>query len=83
MLSIDTEGWDFDVLFGGSLMLDRTYYLKFEYHRRGAYPFFVLCHSAVSVTACSLLLLLKQETGQTTNCKMQLGCWMENVSRIN
>ena len=41
MLSVDTEGWDFDVLFGGSSTLDRTYYLEFEYHRRGAYPFFL------------------------------------------
>jgi FkbM family methyltransferase len=39
MLSVDTEGWDFDVLFGGSTTLDRTYYLEFEYHRRGAYQF--------------------------------------------
>jgi len=32
VLAIDTEGWDFDVLFGASSVLDRTYYLEFEYH---------------------------------------------------
>ena len=42
MLSVDTEGWDFDVLFGGSTTLDRTYYLEFEYHRRGVFRFFCL-----------------------------------------
>jgi FkbM family methyltransferase len=42
MLSIDAEGWDFDVLFGGSTTLDRTYYLEFEYHRRGVFRFFCL-----------------------------------------
>ena len=38
MLSIDTEGRDFDVLFGASSTLDRTYYLEFEYHIDGDYP---------------------------------------------
>jgi len=35
ILQIDTEGWDFDVLFGASSVLDRTYYLEFEYHSQG------------------------------------------------
>ena len=35
MLSIDAEGWDFDVLFGGSTMLDRTLYLEYETHTDG------------------------------------------------
>ena len=35
VLAIDTEGWDFDVLFGASSVLDRTYYLEFEYHMIG------------------------------------------------
>ena len=35
VLSIDTEGRDFDVLFGASSALDRTYYLEFEYHIDG------------------------------------------------
>ena len=38
VLSIDTEGRDFDVLFGASSTLDRTYYLEFEYHIDGDYP---------------------------------------------
>jgi FkbM family methyltransferase len=35
MLLIDVEGWDFDVLFGASSVLDRTQYLEFEYHSTG------------------------------------------------
>jgi FkbM family methyltransferase len=35
MLLIDVEGWDFDVLFGASSVLDRTQYLEFEYHKTG------------------------------------------------
>jgi len=35
VLQIDVEGWDFDVLFGASNTLDRTYYLEFEYHSVG------------------------------------------------
>jgi FkbM family methyltransferase len=35
MLSIDAEGWDFDVLFGGSSTLDRTLYLEYETHTDG------------------------------------------------
>ena len=35
ILSIDTEGWDFDVLFGASSTLDRTFYVEFEYHKTG------------------------------------------------
>ncbi|KAL7525507.1 hypothetical protein ACHAXR_001431, partial [Thalassiosira sp. AJA248-18] len=35
ILQIDVEGWDFDVLFGSSSTLDRTYYLEFEYHETG------------------------------------------------
>ena len=40
VLNIDVEGWDFDVLFGASSTLDRTYYLEFEYHSNSAYPSF-------------------------------------------
>ena len=29
------EGYDFDVLFGASSVLDRTHYLEFEYHEQG------------------------------------------------
>ncbi|KAL3766071.1 hypothetical protein ACHAW5_007766 [Stephanodiscus triporus] len=35
LLAIDAEGWDFDALFGASSVLDRTYYLEFEYHMIG------------------------------------------------
>ena len=35
VLSIDTEGHDFDVLFGATSTLDRTHFLEFEYHRKG------------------------------------------------
>ena len=35
VLSIDTEGLDFEVLFGAGSVLDRTYYLEFEYHETG------------------------------------------------
>jgi FkbM family methyltransferase len=35
ILQIDVEGWDFDVLFGASSVLDRTHYLEFEYHSVG------------------------------------------------
>jgi len=35
ILQIDTEGWDFDVLFGAGSILDRTHYLEFEYHSVG------------------------------------------------
>lgn len=34
-LSIDTEGLDFEVLFGAGPVLDRTMYLEFEYHNTG------------------------------------------------
>jgi FkbM family methyltransferase len=32
VLSIDVEGYDFDVMFGAGSVLDRTEYLEFEYH---------------------------------------------------
>ena len=35
ILQIDVEGFDFNVLFGASSVLDRTHYLEFEYHNRG------------------------------------------------
>jgi len=35
ILSIDVEGFDFDVLFGAGNVLDRTEYLEFEYHKVG------------------------------------------------
>jgi len=35
VLSIDTEGWDFNVLFGAGAVLDRTHYLEFEAHEVG------------------------------------------------
>jgi hypothetical protein len=38
VLAIDAEGWDFDALFGASSVLDRTYYLEFEYHMIGKPP---------------------------------------------
>ena len=57
MLSVDTEGWDFDVPIGGSLTLDRTYCLEFEYHRRGAYPFF--CALSLSCILHSLLTAIQ------------------------
>ena len=34
-LSIDVEGYDFDVLFGAGNVLDRTEYLEFEFHEVG------------------------------------------------
>ena len=37
MLLIDTEGSDFDVLFGAGDVLDRTEYLEFEYHEVGSW----------------------------------------------
>jgi FkbM family methyltransferase len=35
VLSIDVEGFDFDVMFGAGSVLDRTEYLEFEYYRQG------------------------------------------------
>lgn len=35
ILQIDVEGWDFNVLFGASSVLDRTQYLEFEFHSDG------------------------------------------------
>ena len=35
ILSIDVEGFDFDVIFGAGSVLDRTEYLEFEYHIKG------------------------------------------------
>eukprot|EP00559_Dactyliosolen_fragilissimus_P005908 CAMPEP_0184861296 /NCGR_PEP_ID=MMETSP0580-20130426/6009_1 /TAXON_ID=1118495 /ORGANISM="Dactyliosolen fragilissimus" /LENGTH=294 /DNA_ID=CAMNT_0027358725 /DNA_START=293 /DNA_END=1174 /DNA_ORIENTATION=- len=37
VLAIDVEGYDFDVLFGAGSVLDRTYYIEFEYHGKGAW----------------------------------------------
>jgi len=37
ILSIDVEGFDFDVLFGAGTVLDRTQYLEFEFHAIGAW----------------------------------------------
>jgi FkbM family methyltransferase len=37
VLSIDVEGFDFDVLFGAGSVLDRTEYLEFEYHIFGTW----------------------------------------------
>jgi len=37
ILQIDVEGWDFDVLFGASSVLDKTHYLEFEYHNTGSW----------------------------------------------
>jgi len=35
ILQIDVEGFDFNVLFGASSVLDRTHYLEFEYNGNG------------------------------------------------
>jgi FkbM family methyltransferase len=47
VLRVDVGGWDFDVLFGASSVLDRTYYLEFEYHQVGEFHFvffpFLIC----------------------------------------
>jgi FkbM family methyltransferase len=76
MLSVDTEGWDFDVLFGGSSTLDRTYYLEFEYHRRGAYSF-VCVLSVCGIIHCSLttIYVANRELGklQTARCSEVVG----------
>ncbi len=37
ILSVDVEGFDFDVLFGAGNVLDRTEYLEFEYHQVGSW----------------------------------------------
>lgn len=37
ILSVDVEGFDFDVLFGAGSVLDRTQYLEFEYHMVGSW----------------------------------------------
>lgn len=37
ILSIDVEGFDFDVLFGAGSVLDRVEYLEFEYHVSGTW----------------------------------------------
>jgi len=37
ILSVDVEGFDFDVLFGAGSVLDRTQYLEFEYHIYGSW----------------------------------------------
>ena len=37
ILSIDVEGFDFNVLFGAGSVLDRTQYLEFEYHQVGSW----------------------------------------------
>jgi FkbM family methyltransferase len=42
ILNIDAEGWDFHVLFGSSSVLDRTYYVEFEYHMQGLFHFLLL-----------------------------------------
>ena len=47
VLAIDTEGWDFDVLFGASSVLDRTYYLEFEYHEMGMSFMFFPAHIGI------------------------------------
>lgn len=39
ILNIDTEGFDFDVLWGSTNTLKRTQYLIFEYHETGIWPF--------------------------------------------
>mmetsp|Transcript_16911 Transcript_16911/g.40440 ORF Transcript_16911/g.40440 Transcript_16911/m.40440 type:complete len:388 (-) Transcript_16911:1421-2584(-) len=35
VLSVDVEGFDFDVLFGAGSVLDRTEYIEFEFHDKG------------------------------------------------
>jgi FkbM family methyltransferase len=35
ILSVDVEGFDFDVLFGAGSVLDRTEYIEFEFHATG------------------------------------------------
>lgn len=34
ILSVDVEGFDFDVLFGAGSVLDRTEYIEFEFHNK-------------------------------------------------
>jgi Methyltransferase FkbM domain len=48
-LSIDAEGYDFEVLLGATKTLRRTKYLEFEYHDVGVWPQYSLW------TAISLL----------------------------
>jgi FkbM family methyltransferase len=70
VLNVDVEGWDFDVLFGASSTLDRTYYLEFEYHANG-----MLLSAAFTSTAMLILLFIihrpiYQNLGETFICKM-------------
>ena len=82
MLSIDTEGRDFDVLFGASSTLDRSYYLEFEYHIEGDYPLlFCFDVSLQSLSRNSFIeKLYHKVTGRTIIFKMLLGFSMERVS---
>ena len=38
LLSVDVEGYDWDVLLGGDATLKRVNYLEFEYHQVGNWP---------------------------------------------
>ena len=74
-LSIDTEGWDFDVLFGGSSTIDRTFYLEFKYHEVGMFCFmFAICWFSViplRMIVVNTVLQCILDTGNWANYKLQ------------
>ena len=60
ILNIDAERWDFEVLFGASSVLDRTYYVEFEFHIQGLFLYLVhFFHVRVFFS----LILMQQESG--------------------
>ncbi len=86
VLSVDVEGWDFDVLFGASSVLDRTYYLEFEFHTVGEFHFFFVFgaffHALRNRTSHSshCFVSYHQETGLTIAYKTPSGYWIVKVS---
>jgi FkbM family methyltransferase len=75
VLSVDVEGWDFDVLFGASSVLDRTYYLEFEFHLVGEFRFSLFlvhffCSGKIHLTPL-IVLLPTLPTGNWANYRLQ------------
>jgi len=62
ILQVDVEGWDFNVLFGGSKTLDRTHYLEFEYHNKGMRKDLILT-DAIRLYMLKVSLVILQEKG--------------------
>ena len=88
ILSIDAEGYDFEVLLGAAETLKRTKYLEFEYHEAGAWQHYLLSDAITMLQDMNFVCYWAGSFGhlwRITDCWIdfyQSHCW-SNVACVN